>query len=66
MDATRLAFSISEFCAAVGISRTTFYALPANERPREMRVGPKRVLISRQAAEDWIATREGRNAPVAA
>jgi len=63
LDATRLAFSINEFCAAIRISRATYYNLP--ERPREMRVGPRRILISRQAAEEWIAAREGRSTPAA-
>ena len=65
LDATRLAFSISEFCTAVGISIASYYNLPDDQRPREMRVGARRILISRQAAEDWIAAREGRSAPAA-
>jgi excisionase family DNA binding protein len=65
LDATRLAFSISEFCAAIGISRTTYYELPEVERPRTMPVGPKRVLISRKAVDEWIAAREGRSTSAA-
>jgi predicted DNA-binding transcriptional regulator AlpA len=65
-DATRLAFSIGEFCAAVGISRATYYTLPPDQRPREMHVGARRVLISRQAADEWIAAREGRHISTAA
>ena len=60
MSETQLAYTINEFCAAVRISRGTFYALPESERPREMRVGVKRILISRTAAEEWVASREKR------
>jgi excisionase family DNA binding protein len=59
VETPRLAFSINEFCAAVRISRATYYTLSAAERPREMRVGPRRVLISKQAVDEWIAAREG-------
>jgi excisionase family DNA binding protein len=47
------AFSVSEFCRRHGICRATFYnLLKANGGPAVMRVG-SRVLISREAAEQW-------------
>lgn len=50
----RVAYSISEFCQAAGISRSMFYALPADQRPREMRVG-KRRLIPASAVNEWLS-----------
>jgi excisionase family DNA binding protein len=51
--AERLAYSISEFCALVGVSRAFFYTLPEDQRPREVRRGGRR-LISADAARDWL------------
>lgn len=46
-------FSINEFCRRHGICRATFYnLLKAGRGPALMRVG-SRVLISREAAEQW-------------
>jgi len=46
-------FTIAEFCAVHHISRTTFYALKkAGQGPRTFKVG-RRVLITREAADDW-------------
>ena len=48
-----LAYSIAEFCSAHRISRSGFYnAIARGEAPATMRIG-RRVLISREAAEDW-------------
>ncbi|MGD9924795.1 MAG: excisionase family DNA-binding protein [Variibacter sp.] len=49
----RVAFSITEFCQAVGISRTHFYALPAEQRPRMVACG-QRWLIPAEAVRDWL------------
>jgi predicted DNA-binding transcriptional regulator AlpA len=65
LDGTRLAFSIAEFCAAIGISIASYYNLPEDQRPREMKVGARRILISRQAVDEWITAREGRAPAVA-
>jgi excisionase family DNA binding protein len=51
--AERLAYSISEFCALVGVSRSYFYTLPEDQRPREVRRGGRR-LISADAAREWL------------
>jgi predicted DNA-binding transcriptional regulator AlpA len=49
----RLAYSISEFCLAVGISRFTYYKMKkAGTGPREMRIGD-RGFISVEAAREW-------------
>jgi hypothetical protein len=54
----RLSLSVAEFCAATDISISTYEKMKQKGwAPREMRVGRK-VLISRQAALDWIAERE--------
>ncbi len=48
-----LAFSIEQFCHLHGISRAKFYELrDEGEGPTLMHVGT-RVLISREAAEQW-------------
>jgi hypothetical protein len=46
------AYTISEFCARHNISRSGFYVLPDELRPRIMRVGARR-LISKEAAAEW-------------
>jgi hypothetical protein len=52
------AFTIDEFCKAFRISRAHYFNMQkAGETPRVMHVG-KRVIISRQAAADWVADRE--------
>jgi predicted DNA-binding transcriptional regulator AlpA len=54
----RDAFDIIEFCHRHAISRSAFYnSLKAGTGPRIMRVGT-RVLISREAAEQWRRERE--------
>ena len=50
----QLAFTINQFCTAVGISRRTLYTLwERNQGPPRVAVG-KRVLIPRQGAEAWL------------
>jgi len=56
------AFSIPTFCKLYGISRALFYKLKKNGNgPQTFHVG-RRVLISRQAAKEWLAEMEGRAA----
>jgi hypothetical protein len=63
MTEDKLAFSIKEFCAAHGISASTFYeAKREGWGPREMRVGASGVRISREAAADWRREMERRAA----
>jgi len=53
MTASPDVFTIAEFCAVHHISRTTFYALKeTGQGPRTFKVG-RRVLITREAADDW-------------
>ena len=53
----QLAYTINQFCAAVGISRRTLYTLwEHNQGPPRVAVG-KRVLIPRQGAEAWLRDR---------
>ena len=52
MTPERDAQTITEFCKGHGFSRATYYNLPPDQRPREMRVGA-RVLISVEAAAEW-------------
>jgi excisionase family DNA binding protein len=49
----RLAFNISEFCEAVGISRGFFYALPEHQKPRMVKFG-SRYLIPVDAVKAWL------------
>jgi excisionase family DNA binding protein len=52
------AFSIKEFCDAYGISKPTYYRMAARgEAPQVIRVGSRRVLIPKAAAEAWEKTR---------
>jgi predicted DNA-binding transcriptional regulator AlpA len=56
--ATKLSFSIDEFCAAHGISRAFFYVLMnRGKAPRIMQVEGRK-LISVEAAADWRRERE--------
>jgi excisionase family DNA binding protein len=52
-SAERLAYSISEFCALVGVSRSYFYALPDTAKPRMTKRG-RRCLIPADAAREWL------------
>jgi hypothetical protein len=52
--------SIPDFCRNHGFSRSLFYKLPPDERPKLIRVG-KRQLISKESQAEWRRAREGRN-----
>jgi excisionase family DNA binding protein len=53
MDIERQTYSVSAFCAAFGIARSTFYRLLQNgEGPTVYHVG-RRTLISVEAADEW-------------
>lgn len=54
MTSDRDAYQIGEFCRRHGFSRSHYYDLPTEDRPREMRVG-HRVLISVEDAAEWRA-----------
>lgn len=56
----RAAYNIAEFCALAGISRSFWYNLPADQRPKARRIAG-RVLIPAAAAHAWL-----ENAGVAA
>lgn len=43
---------IPEFCRRHRLGVATYYKLPPEQRPREIRIGRK-VLISREAAAEW-------------
>jgi predicted DNA-binding transcriptional regulator AlpA len=59
----RLSWTIYEFCAAVGISRSTYEKLKRQGRhPREMKIG-KAVRISQAAAAQWVAAQEAASRP---
>ena len=54
----KLAYSVREFCDAVGISRRWFYVLQSRgEAPPVVRIG-RRVLVPRDAAEHWLRDRQ--------
>jgi len=54
----KLAFSVPEFCVSHGISRSGFYnLLLRGDGPNVMR-GGRRIVISREAAEEWRRARE--------
>jgi excisionase family DNA binding protein len=49
------ALSIDEFCSRYGVGRTTAYQEIAARRLRAVKVG-RRTLITRDAAEAWLAS----------
>ena len=52
------AFSILDFCKAYGISRALFYNLQkVDKAPKTFNIG-RRVLISKAAAQEWLAQME--------
>lgn len=59
MSVPRKAYRLSEFLAAYGISHSKYYALPAEDKPAEYRVG-KLVFISDEAAEAWQRKMEAK------
>lgn len=55
-----MAYTVRQFCAAYGISKSTFYRLQQRgEGPRTMKVG-RRVLIPVDAAKEWERKRLNR------
>ncbi len=63
--ADRDACTIPEFCVSVGISKSTYYNLPIEDRPVEMAIrGSKR--ISRESRFDWRRRMEARAAEAVA
>lgn len=62
IQASPLAFTVKEFCKAVGISVRTFYALQKRgDGPAVTRIGG-RVLIRHGTAERWLEAHEERDA----
>jgi predicted DNA-binding transcriptional regulator AlpA len=58
MEQSRLSLKVSEFCQQTGISKSTLYgAWRDGDGPKTFRVRG-RVLISSEAASDWIRNRE--------
>lgn len=53
----RRAYRVDEFCEAFRISRTTFYEELKKEAITIFKVG-KRTLVSVEAAEAWINTKQ--------
>ncbi len=53
----RDAYTIGEFCASVGISRSTYYNMAPEDRPTEMQIGASK-RISREARESWRRQKE--------
>ena len=50
---TKSGFSIAEWCPAVGISRATFYALPAEAKPAHVYIGARPVIT--ESGPAWLA-----------
>ena len=59
---SRRAFSVTEFCLGYGIGRTIAYQEIAAGRLRAVKVG-RRTLITRDAAEGWLAALPDLNKP---
>jgi excisionase family DNA binding protein len=51
----RLAYNIAEFCDLVGISRSYFYALADDAKPRMTKRGG-RWFIPADAAREWVSS----------
>ena len=49
------AYSIEQFCALYGISRGSFYNMKANGTGPKDKRAMGRVLITREAAQEWSA-----------
>jgi hypothetical protein len=51
-------YTIDEFCAAFGISRSFYHTLrEAGKGPHEMRLSRKRILIRYDDAQSWALAR---------
>lgn len=63
-NSERGAFTVAEFCNSFRVSRAKLYQLfNDGTGPRIFRVG-KKVLISREAAAEWLAAREAASNPI--
>jgi excisionase family DNA binding protein len=54
-DELPLAYSIHNFCKAIGLGRTKVYELIAAGQLRPLKIG-KRTLITRTAAEEFLTS----------
>ena len=54
-----LGYTIVGLCEALHISRSHFYNLPPEDRPKIIRLG-RRVVITPQAAAEWLAEMQRR------
>lgn len=65
--AHKVGFRPAEFAAAIGLSRTSFYAIPQELRPRAVKFGTAHVIIENpQAYLDRIAKAQLEGATSAA
>lgn len=55
LSTDRLAYSISEFCELVGVSRSYYYSLSDEAKPRMVKRGG-RWLIPADSAREWLST----------
>ncbi len=53
----RDACTIGEFCASIGISRSSYYNMAPEDRPTEMLIGSSK-RISREARFNWCRQKE--------
>lgn len=49
----KMALTVSEFCSAYSVGRSTFYQLVKSDRIRPLKVG-KRTVIAVSEAERWL------------
>lgn len=49
----KMALTVSEFCSAYAVGRSTFYQLVKSDRIRPLKVG-KRTVIAVSEAERWL------------
>lgn len=45
-------WDVSSWCRSVGISRTKFYALEGDMRPRDVRLGSRRIVA--ETPKEWL------------
>jgi hypothetical protein len=46
----KVGWSIQEWCAALNLGRSTFYLLPAELRPKILRIGDRQIVIEAPSA----------------
>ena len=62
----RISWRVDEFCASVGISRSTYEKAKRDGwGPRELILGSTGIRITGEARAEWIASREEKAAAVA-